>query len=108
MAPAGPEIAAELTGQDYASSSTGVIAIENVTVIPMDRERRLAGHTVLIEDGRITVLARQGRVAMPEDATLIDRTGRYLIPGRAEMHAHIPSSSVSGVAMERVLFLYAA
>src|SRR5690625_6676333 len=74
----------------------------------MDRERRLAGHTVLIEDGRITALARQGRVAIPEGATLIDGTGRYLIPGLAEMHAHIPSSREGVEAMERVLFLYAA
>src|SRR5690625_345707 len=52
--------------------------------------------------------SRQGRVAIPEGATLIDGTGRYLIPGLAEMHAHIPSSREGVEAMERVLFLYAA
>jgi len=47
-------------------------AIENVTVIPMDRERRLERHTVVVSDGRITVMSPSARARVPNGATRID------------------------------------
>jgi imidazolonepropionase-like amidohydrolase len=91
-----------------ASSPEEVIAFEDVTVIPMDRERVLGGQTVLVRDGRIAAMGPSGEVAIPDDATTVPGAGRYLVPGIAEMHAHIPSPRQGAEAMERTLFLYAA
>ena len=44
-------------------------------------------------------------MSLPASATEIDGTDKYLMPGIAEMHAHIPASRAEA---EDVLFLYVA
>ncbi len=68
------------TGQTYA--------VKNVTVIPMDKEVSLPNQTVLIENGKIKQLGDLKRIKIPANATLIDGTGKYLMPGLFDMHAH--------------------
>src|SRR5690606_2687832 len=41
------------------------IAFVDVTVIPMDRERTLPGHTVLVSDGRISAVGPADEVDVP-------------------------------------------
>ena len=74
-----------------ASPPPPPLAIENVTVIPMDAERVLTGQTVVVESRRITAMGPSGATRVPADATRIDGRGRFLIPGLAEMHGHFPS-----------------
>ncbi len=64
------------------------IAFVNVDVIPMDRERILHDHTVVVLDGRIIELGPAEEVKVPERAKTIDGRGRFLIPGLADMHVH--------------------
>ena len=65
------------------------IAFVGVQVVPMDEERVLADQTVVIRDGRIVALGRSEDVALPPGATTVDGRGRYLVPGLADMHAHL-------------------
>jgi len=87
-------------------------AFVDVAVIPMDRERVLDGQTVVVRDGRIVALGPASEVSVPADAVRIDGSGRFLMPGLAEMHAHVPP--VQGDAwpdrgaLEDILFLYVA
>ncbi len=85
-----------------------VVAIEHVTVIPMDRERVLTDQTVTIRDGRIAGVAPASSASVPAGATRIDGRTRFLIPALSEMHAHIPSGQSATAAAERVLFMYVA
>lgn len=74
-----------LSGAAFAET----IAFVDVNVVPMDTERVLEHHTVLVRDGRIAAVGRAGKeVALPDDAVRIDGRGRYLMPGLADMHAH--------------------
>jgi imidazolonepropionase-like amidohydrolase len=89
-----------------------VLAISYVTVIPMDRERVLPDHTVIVRGDRIAEVGPGSAVRVPAGATRVDGRGKYLIPGLAEMHAHVPPPGAerqfgAGYA-ERVLFLYVA
>ncbi len=68
--------------------SAEVTAFVNVNVIPMDRERVLPNHTVLVERGRITALGPTSRVPVPATAVRIDGRGKYLMPGLGDMHVH--------------------
>ena len=43
---------------------------------------------VLIEGDRIAAVGPRGEVAVPEDATVIDLTGKFLAPGFVDVHAH--------------------
>ena len=85
-----------------------VTAFVDVTVIPMDRERRLPGQTVVVRGDRIVEIGPAARVKVPEGATRVEGKGRFLMPGLAEMHAHIPGGQASDSAVERTLFLYVA
>jgi imidazolonepropionase-like amidohydrolase len=85
----------------------GTYAFTNVTVIPMDRERTLADHNVIVENGRITAVGPAASTTVPASATRIDGRGKFLLPGLAEMHAHIPGGQNIAFA-EDVLFLYLA
>ena len=88
--------------------SETVTAFVDVTVIPMDRERALTGQTVLVRGDRIVVIGPASRVKVPEGGVRVDGRGKYLIPGLAEMHAHIPGGQASDSVVERTLFLYVA
>lgn len=84
----------------------GDYAFTNVNVIPMDSERVLRGQTVLVRNGRITAVGPFSSVDVPSAATRIDGADRYLLPGLAEMHGHIPGANAA--TAEDVLFLYVA
>ena len=85
--------------------TTDAVAFVDVTVIPMDSERVLTGHTVLVEDGRISAVAPSVDIDIPEGAERVDAKGQFLMPGLAEMHGHIPGSDDRRYA-EDILFLY--
>jgi hypothetical protein len=76
----------------------------------MDSERVLEDYTVLIQGTRIVALGRTSSVSIPDGATTIDGTGKYLMPGLAEMHGHIPSDGQGSGPDYRLntLFLYVA
>lgn len=81
------------------------VAFVGVDVVPMDRERVLQDHTVVVVDGRIASVAPADEAQVPEGALRIDGAGRWLMPGLAEMHGHVPGADDARYA-EDVLFLY--
>jgi imidazolonepropionase-like amidohydrolase len=78
------------------------LVIRNVSVLPMDRDEVLRNQTVVVRNGRIESMGA-APAALPAGAHVIDGAGKYLMPGLAEMHAH-----VSGAAQNpRILELFA-
>lgn len=65
-------------------------AFVGVTVIPMTEPGLvLPDQTVLVRDGRIAEVGPRTAVSVPAGARRIDGTGRYLIPGLADLHVHL-------------------
>jgi Amidohydrolase family len=64
------------------------IVFEGVSVVPMDSERVLDGHTVIIEDDRIAWIGPAAEAKVPVDAQRVDGRGKYLMPGLCDMHSH--------------------
>jgi hypothetical protein len=75
--------------QSLVSTPNSVIAIVNVNVVPMDRERVEADQTVLVRGDRIAAIGATGEVPVPSGATVIDGAGRYLVPGLTDAHVHL-------------------
>ena len=81
--------------------------LKNVHVLPMQREIVLKERDVLIESGRIM---RIGQNLDIPGATPFDGSGKYLLPGFFDMHAHIISTDmfplflVNGVTSVRNLW----
>jgi hypothetical protein len=84
------------------------VVFENVNVIPMDRERVLEQQTVVVRDGRIAHVGAAAGSTAPAGATRIDGSGKYLIPGLAEMHGHLTANYLPDAAKADVLYLYLA
>ncbi len=80
----------------------------DVNVIPMDRERVIPGQTVVVEAGRITAIGPADAVAVPAGAAIITGSGKYLMPGLAEMHAHVPPQTTNRQLLADIMFLYLA
>lgn len=96
-----------LTAQP-ATQTPPAIAFTNVTVIPMDGDRSLSDQTVVVRGDRIVAMGRSADTTVPDGATRIDGRGKFLMPGMAEMHAHIPGGQQTDAFMHRVLALFVA
>jgi imidazolonepropionase-like amidohydrolase len=96
-----------MPGRMAAAPAPVSYAITNVTVVPMDRERLIPNQTVIVRNGRISAIGPAARTKVPAGATVIQGRGRFLMPGLAEMHAHVPPTN-NPQEIEDVLFLYSA
>jgi imidazolonepropionase-like amidohydrolase len=90
-------------GNTASAASTAFI---NVNVLPMTSETVVAGQTVVVDDGVIVAIGEVERTPVPEGAEVVDGTDRYLMPGLAEMHAHVPAAGSQN--LDRVLTLFVA
>lgn len=89
-------------------SDTTVTAFLGVSVVPMDRERILADQTVVVRGDRIVEVGPARSVRVPDGARRVDGRGKWLMPGLAEMHGHVPPPNAPPEYTDRVLFLYLA
>lgn len=91
-----------------APASEGATAFVNVSVFHPGQARVADHQTVLVERDLITRVGDKEAVTVPDGARVIDGEGRYLMPGLAEMHAHIPGRDAGKQYVEDVLFLFVA
>ncbi|MCO4809993.1 MAG: amidohydrolase family protein [Gammaproteobacteria bacterium] len=81
-------------------------AFVNVNVVPMSSETVIKQQTVVVSGGVITALGPVDEVPIPKGAKVIDGTDRFLMPGLAEMHAHVPAATSD--ELDRNFSLYVA
>ena len=89
------------------SQESGVFAFQGVNVLPMDGRDVLRDQTVIVRDSRIETIGAAAETDIPQGAERIDGSGRYLVPGLTEMHAHLPGAAERQY-LEEVLFLFVA
>lgn len=75
------------------------LAIRNVTVLSMTEAGTVAGATVVVEGDRITAVGPAADVRPPDGAEMVDGTGKFLIPGLFEMHAHLSKTRGSALGL---------
>ena len=85
-----------------------MVAFVDVTVVPMDRQRTLPAHTVIVRGDRIVAMGPSRSTPVPRGARRVTGAGRYLMPGLAEMHAHVPGGGTSPETIRDLMFLYVA
>ncbi len=72
------------------------LVFTHVTVIDTVRGTLNSDATVVVAGNRIIAVGRTGRVRVPENAQLVDATGKFLIPGLWDMHFHTPVDDKQG------------
>ncbi|MCC6319052.1 MAG: amidohydrolase family protein [Gemmatimonadaceae bacterium] len=90
------------------------VAISNASVVDVESGRVTPARTLVIEGNRIRLIGAAGRVTIPDGATRVDGTGRYVIPGLWDMHVHatgflidrlfLPTLVANGVTGVRDMF----
>ncbi|MCC5826546.1 MAG: amidohydrolase family protein [Alkalimonas sp.] len=102
-----------LPAQAKSAATTELITVfDHVQVLPMDSDQLLLNQRVLVQGDRILAVAAAVELEIPAGAVVIDGQGRYLLPGLAEMHGHVPPTvDFSGMParyLDDVLLLYLA
>ncbi len=72
-----------------AEGQQPVVAFVDVSVIPMDRETVLPGHTVVIQGEQIVAMGPSRDTRAPKGALVVDGRGKFLMPGLTDMHVHM-------------------
>lgn len=75
----------------HAGAQTGppaeAVVIRHATVLTVGPAGTLSNASILIRDGRIAAVGPD--VEVPAGATVVDATGRYVMPGIIDCHSHI-------------------
>ena len=90
-----------VTTNSYADTTV----IVNVNIVPMTSETVLPQQTVVVTDGKIIEIGNVDSVPVPKGSTVVDGTDRFLMPGLAEMHAHVTSTDPYQVDRLSTLFV---
>lgn len=95
---------------DAASDAPSVTAFVGVHVLPMtDRSDPVReNRTVIVRGDRIVRVGAVSEVNVPESARRVEGEGRYLMPGMAELHGHVPSPEDRPQYTRDVLWLFLA
>jgi|SRR6185369_16620761 len=68
---------------------SSVVVLSGATLIDGTGGPAVPDAQVVIRDGRIVAAGPCGKVEIPAGARMEDLTGRYLVPGFFDMHAHV-------------------
>lgn len=78
------------------AASAASVAVSADRMLDVRSGKYIDHPVVVITDGRITAVGRQGEVTAPADAERVDLPGLTLMPGLIDMHVHLDSSPVYG------------
>lgn len=81
------------------------LVIHDVNVLTMESEQIYSNFSIIINEGVIEWVGPKAEAAIPEEAVIVEGH-YYVIPGLAEMHAHIPPPNQGQQVMENTLALY--
>jgi formylmethanofuran dehydrogenase subunit A len=69
-------------------TTTAQVLIKNVTVVDVEKKKLLSGYNVLAQEGKIIAVDKGKTYKLPEGTTVIDGTGKYIVPGFTDAHVH--------------------
>ena len=71
----------------------GTLALKGARVITMKGEEVLQNADIVVKGNRISAVGNSGQVTIPSDAKVLDATGKTIIPGLIDTHAHLNYSA---------------
>jgi len=88
----------------------GAVAFTNARIITMNGDEVLEGATLVVKGNRIVGVGERDTIAVPKDATVIDASGKTMMPGLVNMHGHIDDCyySSAGLMPQKEPSMYAS
>lgn len=89
-------------------SPKGMFAIRGARLITMNGDRVIDRGTIVVKNNRIAAVGPTAQVRIPEGATIMDGTGKTIMPGLIDVHDHILGGSSIRIWPEQDRFMAAA
>jgi len=86
--PEPPAVGVNIGFQAEADAPDGVLAITGARIITMNGDQVIESGAVVVSGNRIEAVGPMDEVSIPEGATRIDASGKTIIPGLIDAHAH--------------------
>ncbi|OLY91469.1 Imidazolonepropionase [Cnuella takakiae] len=83
-----PEKGVAIGLQVSADKPKGITAFTHARIITMSGNEVLEDATLVVEDNTIKAIGKTGAVSIPAGAVVIDATGKTIMPGMIDAHAH--------------------
>ncbi|WP_410221365.1 amidohydrolase family protein [Pedobacter sp.] len=71
---------------------TGLIALKGARIITMKGDQVIEEGTILIENNKIKAVGKAEEVTIPAETKVVDVTGKTIMPGMIDVHAHLRTS----------------
>lgn len=68
---------------------SGTVVLRGARIITMKGDEVIASGDIVVHDNRIAAVGATGSVAVPNGARVIDVTGKTIMPGYVDIHAHM-------------------
>lgn len=70
----------------------GLTAFTNARIITMNGDEVIEKGTILVENNRIKAIGTADQVSVPDNAYVMDASGKTIMPGIIDVHAHLRNS----------------
>jgi Tol biopolymer transport system component len=71
---------------------SGTIALRGARIITMKGDEVIENGEILVRDNRIAAVGPAGSLTIPQGTHIVDATGKTIIPGWVDVHAHLRPS----------------
>jgi len=89
----------EALAQKAVTKVDGALALKNGDLFDSERGVMVPRQTVVIRGDRIVAVGPAESTAIPDGATVIDATGKTIMPGMWEMHTHLQVTNQSALGL---------
>ncbi|MBY0436175.1 MAG: hypothetical protein K2U26_18940, partial [Cyclobacteriaceae bacterium] len=69
-------------------TTNGTVVLRGAKAITMKGDEIIPSSDILVTNNRIAAIGKQGEVALPKEATVLDVSGKVIVPGFVDVHAH--------------------
>lgn len=83
-----------------SDSPTGILALKGARLITMNGTEVIERGTLLIENNKIISVGPEASITIPGNAKIVDVTGKTIMPGIVDVHAHL-STSPDGISPQQ-------
>ena len=102
--PSASPSAVELDVSLPRATPAGAVVLRGATVVTMNGHEVVENADVVVEGNRILGVGPTGSIDVPAGATELDMSGRYVVPGFIDVHAHFTASGELPVPESTVSF----
>lgn len=89
----------EAVAQRAVTKVAGALAITNGNLFDSERGVVVPAQTVIVRGDRIVAVGPTTSTPVPDGATVIDATGKTIMPGMWEMHTHLQVANQSSMSL---------